>query len=408
MKDFYQKRLSSHRKSMMKYMKYVLNDHFLLVMLIALGGFGLYYSEFVKSLDETFIIGKIGALILCVLVIFVGRLATLIKEADSIFLLPKERKMSEYLKESFKHSIVLPFIVIALSVGVLMPLLVATSQLTFTDYYVLVLSLWFLKVSHLLIQLEGLYLNIEKLVKIQLVSLVIVSLISMSLTIWFSPLLGLPVSIAFLGIIYMQSKNTLANNPLNWEKAIFEERKRMKKIYSFINLFTDVPGLATDVKRRVYLDPILKRIKEEQSNTYLYLYSRVFFRGTEYSGLVIRLSVIGSLILIFSDQFILNGIIGVLFVYLIGFQLLPIYNEFDYMLMTQLYPIKKELKGVAVQKLIRWILLTVSILFSVILVIRLADKGSALLISGILLAESLLFTQIYATKRLKKMEKSLN
>ncbi|QIL48393.1 hypothetical protein G7082_07745 [Vagococcus hydrophili] len=34
---FYKKRQGTHMKHMMRYLKYVFNDHFLLVMLIAMG-----------------------------------------------------------------------------------------------------------------------------------------------------------------------------------------------------------------------------------------------------------------------------------------------------------------------------------------------------------------------------------
>lgn len=57
-------------KNMMKYLKYVLNDHFLLVMLISLGGFVLYYSEFVKTIDETFYLGTLFGILGCSLTIF--------------------------------------------------------------------------------------------------------------------------------------------------------------------------------------------------------------------------------------------------------------------------------------------------------------------------------------------------
>ncbi|MEG2707665.1 MAG: ABC transporter permease [Vagococcus sp.] len=407
MEEFYKKRQASHKKNMMKYMKYVLNDHFLLVMLISLGGFGLYYSEFVKSLNSSFVIGKVVAIVLCVLTVFVGRLATLMKEADSVFLLPKERHMLNYLKTSFKHSILLPFVVIVLVTGVLMPLLVATSQLTFNDFYPLVLNLWVLKLAHLIIQVENLYLDTEKTVKFQWFLLLISSVLSMSLNVLIMPWFGLPISILCLVYCLVQSKNAVSHHPFNWQKSIELERKRMKKIYSFINLFTDVPGLSADIKRRAYLDPVLHKIKREQGQTYTYLYSRVFLRGTEYSGLVIRLTLIGSLVLLFSDQLILNAIVSALFVYLIGFQLLPMYNEFDYMLMTQLYPVPKGQKSVAVQKIIGLILLVVSILFSLLLLIVLEDKVNAALVSVIILAESIFFTKIYAAKRLKKLEKSL-
>ena len=406
MKEFYLKRQQKHRQSMMKYLKYILNDHFLLVMLISMGGFGLYYSEFIKTIPEDFVLGKVVGILFCVLTLFVGKVATLIKEADSIFVLPKERQMIHYFKEGLLRSIVLPFVVLTLVTGIMMPLLVATSSLEFTDFYPILLTLWVLKLGHLMLQVANLYLNTDKSIKLMSFIWLAASVTTMVVNVLIMPWLGLPIAIIVVGIIYVQSKKMVEANPLDWEKAITLERKRMKKIYSFINLFTDVPGLSSNIKRRRYLDPILQKIKKEQGQTYTYLYSRVFLRGTEYSGLVLRLTIIGSLILIFSDQLILNGIISVLFVYLIGFQLLPIYGEFDYMLMTQLYPVKNEMKLKAVQQLVGVVLVSVSLIFSLILVSRLEDKLGAVAICGGLFVESFILTKIYGTKRLKKMEKS--
>ncbi|MEG0255220.1 MAG: ABC transporter permease [Vagococcus sp.] len=404
---FYKNRLALHQKHMMRYMKYVLNDHFLLVMIVAMGGFALYYSEFVKQLDQTFIYGRLFVILLWFLILFVGKVATLLKEPDMIFLLPKERQMTSYMKKAYQHSIWLPLIVITLTVGITMPLLVATTPLGFNDFYPLVLNLWLLKLGYLMIQLQKVYLNTESSTRLQLIIFVISSFLSISLNLYFNPWSGIIISLLFVAFSSFKSKDSLGKNPLDWEKAIAFERKRLKKIYSFINLFTDVPGLSSDVKRRTYMDPLLKRIKKEQGQTFTYLYSRVFLRGTEFSGLAIRLTVIGSLFLFFSDQLILNGIISVLFIYLIGFQLLPIYSEFDYMLMTHLYPVKREQKVRAVEKLIQIVLSVTIAIFSVLLLIRLQDKVGALMIIGMMLIEGIVFTKMYAPKRLKKLEKSL-
>lgn len=404
---FYKNRLAKHQKHMMRYMKYVLNDHFLLVMIIALGGFGLYYSDFIKTLNQDFYLGRILIFMLLLGILFVGKIATLLKEPDMIFLLPKERQMTSYMKKAFQHSIWLPFILIVLVSGISMPLLVATSPIEFNDFYPIVLNLWLLKLVHLLIQLQSFYLDTKKAVQFQMTFFVGASLLSIGLNLYFNPWSGIIISFLCLGYSFMMTKKSLANHPLDWEKAINYERKRMKKIYSFINLFTDVPGLSSDIKRRVYMDPLLNKIKKEPNQTYTYLYTRVFLRGTEYSGLVLRLTIIGSLLLFFSNQVILNGIISALFIYLIGFQMLPIFNEFDYMLMTFLYPIKKEQKIKAVEKLIKIILSIVITIFSVLLLIRLQDKVGALIIIGILIAEGIVFTRFYAPKRLKKLEKSL-
>ncbi len=57
MSSFFQKRLARHQKKMMKYMRYVLNDHFVLVCLFLIGGVGLYYSSWLKTLHPPFALG---------------------------------------------------------------------------------------------------------------------------------------------------------------------------------------------------------------------------------------------------------------------------------------------------------------------------------------------------------------
>ena len=44
MHDFFLLRRQRHQKKMMKYMRYVLNDHFVLVCLFLVGGLAFYYS----------------------------------------------------------------------------------------------------------------------------------------------------------------------------------------------------------------------------------------------------------------------------------------------------------------------------------------------------------------------------
>lgn len=49
MNNFFQLRLAKHQKKMMKYLRYVLNDHFVLVCLFLFGGVGFYYSNWLKT-----------------------------------------------------------------------------------------------------------------------------------------------------------------------------------------------------------------------------------------------------------------------------------------------------------------------------------------------------------------------
>ena len=65
------------------------------------------------------------------------------------------------------------------------------------------------------------------------------------------------------------------------------------------------------------------------------------FAREQYSGLFFRLTLIGVLVLFFVQEWWLSLGLGCMFLYLIGFQLLPMYNEFQYMILTHLYPIEE-------------------------------------------------------------------
>lgn len=57
----WKRRVTEHQKKMMKYLKYVLNDHFVIVCLFLLGALGYAYSEMLKSVSTDFAYGKVLA-----------------------------------------------------------------------------------------------------------------------------------------------------------------------------------------------------------------------------------------------------------------------------------------------------------------------------------------------------------
>lgn len=408
MLEFYKLRLAKHQKKMMKYLKYVMNDHFILVCMIGLGGFGYYYSEYLKTLDSSVSWMPYVVILIWFASLFVGRLSTLMQEADMVFLLPKERAMTGYLKRGLNYSMILPTICVSLIVGMTFPLVVATKGISFSMVGFIIASLIALKYADLWIQLESIYLNTEKRVTIHRMIWSLGSLISLLLSIFVSFYIGLLVAIVISVILVTLARKTLSDDQLDWEKSISVERKRMKRIYSFFNLFTDVPGLASDVHRRKYLDGVLNKIKKTSDNTYLYLYARVVARGSEYSGLIIRLIIVGSVLLFFTQSFWLMAILGSLFIYLIGFQLIPMYHAFDYMLMTQLYPISYKQKSKAVLKIIRYVLILTLVVYALISFIVLNDKIQVLELAGVFLGITVLLSFGYIPMRLKKIEKTKN
>ncbi|WP_313539142.1 ABC transporter permease, partial [Enterococcus sp.] len=117
MTDFFSQRLQRHQKHMMRYLRYVFNDHFALICTFLVGGLGLYYSELLKTLPQPFRIGGWIVLLLWISALSFGRLATLTKPADLIFLLAKEGQMAAYLNRAVRYSMWLPFGVLFLIVG---------------------------------------------------------------------------------------------------------------------------------------------------------------------------------------------------------------------------------------------------------------------------------------------------
>src|SRR5699024_11173662 len=175
------------------------------------------------------------------------------------------------------------------------------------------------------------------------------------------------------------------------------------RLYRFVNLFTDVPEITASVKRRSYLDFLLSRISFEQKNTYLYLFTRRFLRGSEYSGLYLRLILVGTLLLFFTRDSLLALFIGIVFIYLIGFQLLTLYREFQYVVLAQLYPINKSQKQNNIKKLLACLLAVTAFIFSLTTLWSLTSWLDRIAVCLVWFLVVILFIQFYLPKRLKKM-----
>ena len=401
MKQFFSQRLQRHQKQMTRYLRYVFNDHFALISTFLVGGLGLYYSELLKTLPRPFPLGGIIVVAVWLLVLTLGRLATLTKPADLIFLLAKEGQMRSYLSQALRYSLWLPFGVLFLAVGATMPLVVVTANSTFASFPFFLGMMWLLKLGDLSLQRIRLYQETQQQVKQQRGIWFASALAATLASIYVAPWLGLVISIlqAIWFLFGVKSNRQL----LDWDYMIQAEQSRLLRIYRFINLFTDVPQITTEAKRRKYLDWLLAKIKPAQSNTYLYLYLRRVIRGGQYGGLYVRLSLIGGFVLFFVDELWISLLIGCLFLYLIGFQLIPLINEFQYMVLTHLYPVPEKQKAAAIKKIIGSLLLVTTVFFGVICCLRLPVvwQGGIAFVGFFLFAG--LFLGIYLPGRLKKM-----
>ncbi|MEH6905387.1 ABC transporter permease, partial [Neobacillus drentensis] len=117
-------------------------------------------------------------------------------------------------------------------------------------------------------------------------------------------------------------------------------------------------------------------------------------------GLFIRLTVIGVLAIYFISFGAGQILLGILFLYLTGFQLLPLWNHHQNKLWVDLYPVEQKYKKIAFNSLLMTILAIQTVIFSLFIVVK-GELFISLLsiIAGIVF--SYVFVYFYAKNRLK-------
>ena len=396
MNNLWKKRLNLYLKRMIKYYRYVFNDHFVIALLFLLGGISYTYSNFIKSLnvDLSYPWAKPVVIIVLLVMLQFGKVGTLIDEPDKVFLLPQEKGMREYLMKAQKRAWVSNSVIQIVVWIVLLPFIYYGVHLNLVESIILLLSQVALKVAQVNLFFIRAFEAKYQAGKYSLILNYVVPLIVYMLGLYASIYFALGITVGL--ILYL--KSLPKNKIIQWNYLIDVEKLRLMRKYSFFNLFTDVPQIKKKAKRRKYLDWLIPKFK----NVYGYLFIRAIIRNGEYSGLYICLTVIEFIVLLFIPKFWLSLVIGMLFIYLIGFQMLPLYKYFDDNVFVHLYPLETNSKG----KEFKSILLALLIINAFLATIAVYIAIQNILLSGAFLAlvlvESILFVYGYANLRLNK------
>ena len=334
--ELWNERQKRYHKMLSKYLRYVFNDHFMIAILFLLGALSLNYASFLKTQTLKASWASLLVLIIMFISLQLGKLATLTKPADIVFLLPKEDQLSSYLLKAFKRSALLNCVMQFIVMLVLVPFLIIVLDFSQLEIIFLISLQVGLKCGELYFQMLNLYLTNTKQLRVFKYGFELLSLASCLI---FMPQLSVIWLIALcLLSIYLTQKL----KKLSWTKMLELENKRLNQLYRFFNLFTDVSYVKTKARRRKYLDFLMP--KSFKSSTYTYLFWRGFFRSNQYLGLDIRLTVLGSIILIFLNDIKFALFFALIFIYLIGFQMLPMYFKYDENVFMHLYPLTAKVK----------------------------------------------------------------
>lgn len=387
-------------KEVRTYSKYVFNDHLKFIFVFIIGAGAYYYQQWLQTLTTSFPTALVMA-VLIGLVLTAGSIQTLLKEADLVYLLPVEEKLKPYFTKAFLFTFMIQLYIIAIVAAALAPLYFQQMKQTGAGYIWIVLAFVIVKAWNLFVAWEKSFLtdqNIQRadwFIRFILNGVFVYFLVERTSVLFIGGIVLLMV--LYLAIMHQMVKG----KPLNWEYLISEEGKKMMLLYRIANMFVDVPALKERVARRKWLDFILSMIGEKR--TYLYLYTRTFLRSGNYFGLYVRLLALGGVILYFIPFLYGRFIVSLIFLYLIGYQLLTLWKHHRMKIWLDLYPVGGEEKKKDFLALLNAILIIGSVIFTVIFALATKD----FMMTGILLIVSILFSigfvYQYGAKRIERL-----
>ena len=324
--ELFETRVRKYQKKSMKYMRYVLNDHFLIVLFFLFGFIMVQYSSWIQSIRvlELPLLGLLGALLASVP--FFGGVATLLEPADGIFLSVVGQDFKEYLQKAIRRSWMLPILVMLASTGIIFPIVAQAFGTNLSMFVKLFLLQVFFK--DLLFRCTKYayrgVLHFTWVEKLGIYMIAVANFFGMFLWIsegWSIVLLVIPVLLS----IFVEQYYGKAAFVYQFDKMIEMELERQQRIYRLFALFVDVPMLhKPHAHRRTYLDGVLKMLVGNQPSGHRYLVSRTVIRTSQYMSLLLQLAVVSFVVALFSQPYYWNFIVNALLMMLLGFQLVGV------------------------------------------------------------------------------------
>ena len=324
--ELFETRVRKYQKKSMKYMRYVLNDHFLIVLFFLFGFIMVQYSSWIQSIRvlELPLLGLLGALLASVP--FFGGVATLLEPADGIFLSVVGQDFKAYLQKAIRRSWMLPILVMLASTGIIFPIVAQAFGTNLSMFVKLFLLQVFFK--DLLFRCTKYayrgVLHFTWMEKLGIYMIAVANFFGMFLWIsegWSIVLLVIPVLLS----IFVEQYYGKAAFVYQFDKMIEMELERQQRIYRLFALFVDVPMLhKPHAHRRTYLDGVLKVLVGTNPSGHRYLVGRTVVRTSQYMSLLLQLAVVSFVVALFSQPYYWNFIVNALLMMLLGFQLVGV------------------------------------------------------------------------------------
>lgn len=400
-KVLFRQRLSRHLKELSRYLRYIFNGHIAFALLFFISALAYYYRGWLENLPEQFPSALVIGVIFGMIASF-SRVHTLLQQPDLVFLLPAEHKMWPYFWGTFAYSFLSQLYLVLLAAAALGPLYFASnpgrpgSTYLFMILVLFIFKAWNLASSWWMCRSrDGRIRRTEQIMRLLLNVLVFYLFAKGEMV------LAGAATIVFI-VLFLWVRHWAGKQPgIHWELLVEKDLHSMQSFYRFANLFTDVPHLASKVRRRDWLSVLFKNAPFEQRASYDYLYRLTFIRSGDYFGMYARLIVIGALAIWFVPNLTMKLLFVLLFLYMSLFQMMPLYSEHRTVLWIELYPVKESVRLQALLHLMMRLALVQTVLFALVFfVLGLWLQALITLAGGVLF--SYVFINGYIRNKLKR------
>ena len=296
-------RFKTYQKKVMKYAKYMMNDHFMIVFFFLFGFLLFQYSTWLKTiriLEWPLIL--FVSLLLAVFPLF-GEIATYVEEADVHFLSVIGEDFKPYFKRAIRYSWIFPLVMNGIATIFVLPIFMqayGNGTILFIDIFVTLLSL---KGFHFMVQksvLEGkLPKNSYYNLALYLVnSICLFGILSLIPNI-FSLLMALVLMVLSIVLYRFASAKPVH---FVWNELIGREQMRQQRIFRVIALFVDVPFLKKhQAKRNQSLDIFVGKLTPNRIHPYRYLLVRTVLRSSNYVTIFLQM-IVATVLLSFASS----------------------------------------------------------------------------------------------------------
>lgn len=338
------KRTSEFWREVRPYAGYALQSVSYALILLMLAGM-YFYPRFLNEAPPDFPFRETAALVL--LPFLAGcPVRTFIRNADFIYLLPMETKLSVYMHRAVMRSFWMQsFLLLAVWMAV-WPMYAMGADGNLGEFVHVLLLLIFAK----RVLIHGAWLELKLTDRLPIVQwsalrwlvAAAAALLLLRLPLWTGTLAVSAVLLAYLGALRLSGGKRI----LNWLRLAETEQKQRARVFRLLNYFIDVadiPYRPTPIRAPMKLLRGLGGFGYDSAHTYRYLFTLVWLRS-ELGGITMRLTALGFLLIAWTRSDALAIFLFALFAGLTMLQLKELQKAYRHSDWSYIYPLPPELR----------------------------------------------------------------